>query len=359
MFLQLSGHPMRMLPVVLFFMSFASLTLHATAKPPIVIAHRGASGYLPEHTLAAVTAAHLMRADFIEQDVVLSKDNVAVVLHDIHLESTTDVSDKYPHRKRTDGHFYAIDFTLAELKSLDVTERREASGDAVFSARFPVAMTGLKIPTLEEEIVFIRGLNETREHTAGWYIELKKPAFHTNEGYDIAKVTLDILNRHGLNRPGAPVFLQCFDLNTLRYLRKELGTPLPLIMLLGDNAWAEAATMDYDWLRTDSGLAAIEEVANGVGPWIAQLIDPAKAYANLVARAHAQGLLVHPYTVRQDALPKPFSTLNALHEYLFVDLGVDGVFSDFPDKTHHFITTNASRLNQPLNPNLQEHPNRD
>ncbi len=178
---------MRMLPVVLFFMSFASLTLHATAKPPIVIAHRGASGYLPEHTLAAVTAAHLMRADFIEQDVVLSKDNVAVVLHDIHLESTTDVSDKYPHRKRTDGHFYAIDFTLAELKSLDVTERREASGDAVFSARFPVAMTGLKIPTLEEEIVFIRGLNETREHTAGWYIELKNPHSIPTKGMTLQK----------------------------------------------------------------------------------------------------------------------------------------------------------------------------
>ena len=339
-----------MLPVALFFMGFASLTLHATAEPPIVIAHRGASGYLPEHTLAAVTAAHLMGADFIEQDIVLSKDNVAVVLHDIHLESTTDVGDKYPHRKRADGHFYAIDFTLAELKSLDVTERRAASGNAVFSERFPVATTGLKIPTLEEEIVFIRGLNETLEHTAGWYIELKKPAFHTNEGYDIAKVTLDILNRHDLNRSGAPVFLQCFDLNTLRYLREELGTSLPLIMLLGDNAWAEASTMDYDWLRTEAGLAAIKEVANGIGPWITHLVDSAQPYANLVARAQVKGLLVHPYTLRQDALPEAFSTLNALHEYLFVELGVDGAFSDFPDKTHHFIKTNANRLNQPLHP---------
>ena len=348
-----------MFAVVLFFMSLASLTLHATVEPPIVIAHRGASGYLPEHTLAAVTAAHMMGADFIEQDVVLSRDSIPVVLHDIHLGSTTDVDTKYPHRRRADGYFYAIDFTLAELKSLDVTERRNASGEAVFSERFPTAATGLKIPTLEEEIAFIRGLNQTLEHAAGWYIELKKPAFHTDEGYDIAEVTLDVLTRHGLNRPGAPVFLQCFDLSTLRYLRKELGTPLPLIMLLGDNGWAEAPTMDYDWLRSDSGLAAIKEVADGVGPWIDHLINPETPYADLAARAQSSGLLVHPYTVRQDALPKEFGTLDALHEFLLVQLKVDGVFSDFPDQTREFITTNADRLKKTQKPNTQEHPSRD
>ena len=333
-----------MVTAALLLMSLAPLTLHATTELPIVIAHRGASGYLPEHTLPAVTAAHLMGADFIEQDVVLSKDGVPVVLHDIYLESTTDVDNKYHQRRRPDHHFYAIDFTLAELKSLEVTERRTKQGDAVFNTRFPIAETGLKIPTLEEEIQFIRGLNQSLGRSVGWYIELKKPAFHTNEGYDIAKATMDVLTRYDLNRADAPVFLQCFDLNTLRYLREKLNAPLPLIMLLADNAWAEAPSMDYDWLQTNDGLAAISKIANGIGPWINQLVGRQSQRPNLVTRAKDHGLLVHPYTLRQDALPGDTPSFDELHKTLLLELKVDGVFSDFPDHTHDFITAHAVTL---------------
>lgn len=343
------GHPRRNGALVLFLMSLASLTFHATAESPIVIAHRGASGYLPEHTLPAVTAAHLMGADFIEQDVVLSKDNQAVVLHDIHLEATTDVASKYPARRRADGHFYALDFTVTELKSLEVSERRNGQGDAVFNTRFPVVNAGLHIPTLEEEIQFIQGLNTSLQRTAGWYIELKKPAFHAGEGYDIAKVVLETLARHNLDSAVSSVFLQCFDLNTLRYLRTDLATSLPLIMLIGDNAWGEAPHMDYDWLRTNEGLFAISQIADGIGPWVNQLIDTRSGYADLVARAKAHDLLVHPYTLRKDALPHGVKTLEELHELLFVQLGVDGVFTDFPDLTQQFISANADRLDQSTN----------
>jgi len=285
-----------------------------------------------------------MGADFIEQDVVLSKDGVAVILHDIHLESTTDVAVKHPERKRPDGRFYAIDFTLAELKSLAVTERRNTNDEPVYKARFPVVNSGLTLPTLDEEIRFISGLNQSLNRQVGWYIELKKPAFHTAEGYDIAKAVLDVLSRNDLNRADALVFLQCFDLNTLRYLREDLDTPLPLIMLIADNNWAEAPSMDYDWLRSDGGLDAIKTVANGIGPWIEQLSGQAGDYGNLVGRAKQRGLLVHPYTVRRDALPQVTSTLDELHEQLLIELAVDGVFSDFPDLTHKFITLNADTI---------------
>src|SRR5947207_6618226 len=131
-------------------------------SPKIIIAHRGASGYLPEHTLAAVAVAHTMGADYLEQDVVLSKDSVPVVLHDIHLDTVTDVARRFPGRKRRDGRFYAIDFTLAELKQLRVTERfNHQTGEPVFKERFPQCQASFEIPTLEEELQLIQGLNQT------------------------------------------------------------------------------------------------------------------------------------------------------------------------------------------------------
>ena len=160
---------------------------------PILIAHRGASGYLPEHTLPAVVAAHVMGADYIEQDIVLSRDGIPLVLHDIYLETTTDVAVKFPGRNRSDGRFYAIDFDLDEIKSLSVHERVDGSGTAVFGSRFPVVDMALRIPTLAEEITLINGLNHSRSRSAGYYIELKAPALHRAAGLDIATITLELL----------------------------------------------------------------------------------------------------------------------------------------------------------------------
>lgn len=125
----------------------------------IVIAHRAASGYLPEHTLEAVALAYGMGADFIEQDLVLTKDGVPLVLHDIHLDTTTDVRKKFPDRARIDGRWYAIDFTLEEIKSLKVHERIDPKKDmAVFPSRFPVGHAKFEIPTFVEEIELIQGI---------------------------------------------------------------------------------------------------------------------------------------------------------------------------------------------------------
>lgn len=311
----------------------ASTSVAATSTP-IVIAHRGASGYLPEHTLIAMAFAHGLGADYIEQDIVLSRDGVAMVLHDIHLESTTNVSRVFPDRARADGRYYAIDFTAAELKRLEVFERLDDSGNTVFTNRFPSATLGLRIPTLAEAIVLIEGLNKSRQKNAGLYIELKAPSFHRQSGWDIAKVIIEVLEAYGLNTPEAPVFLQCFDAATLRYLNDDLRTPLPLIQLIGDNSWGDDGNNNYDLMRTDAGLQAITEYAEGIGPWIPQLFDD--KYPRLSERARGQSLLVHPFTLRADQF-EPFDSFTSLQHRIFIEERADGAFTDFPDVTRQFI----------------------
>jgi len=142
----------------------------------IVIAHRGASGYLPEHTLSAAALAYGMGADFIEQDIVLSKDDCPIVLHDIHLDQVTNVAEIFPQRNRDDGHWYVRDFELLELKQLEVHERANSDGSGpVFPQRFPYQRGHFQIPTLQEEIDLIQGLNHSTGRKVGIYTEIKKP----------------------------------------------------------------------------------------------------------------------------------------------------------------------------------------
>ncbi len=333
------------LPTQLILLALIGCTFSMSLKAqPLVIAHRGASGYLPEHTLAAKALAHAMGADYIEQDVVLTADGVPIVLHDIYLESTTDVEQVFPDRARADGRYYAIDFSLAEIKQLSAHERtnREAGNQrrAVYPDRYPLQVPFLPVPTLEEEILLIAGLDASRERRTGLYIELKAPNFHLREGQDMAAAILSVLERTGYAALSEQVFLQCFDDATLRSLKSK--TDLPLIQLIAENDWGEDSNVDYDALRSDSGLDDIATYADGIGPWIMQLYlgrdDNGKARTtDLVERAHARGLVVHPYTIRQDQLPSGIDTIDALHNILFVQLKVDGAFTDFPDLTRQFI----------------------
>ncbi|NBV47014.1 MAG: glycerophosphodiester phosphodiesterase, partial [Planctomycetia bacterium] len=134
----------------------------AEGTMPIVIAHRGASGYLPEHTLPAKALAHAQGADAIEQDVVASRDGVPVVLHDVHLDTVSDVAERFPGRARPDGRYYCVDFTLAELRTLSLSERfHHGDGRPVYAGRFPKGAGHFTIATLEEELAFIAGLSRT------------------------------------------------------------------------------------------------------------------------------------------------------------------------------------------------------
>lgn len=316
-----------------------SPALHADEPPTrraIVIAHRGASGYLPEHTLAAKALAHGMGADYLEQDVVLTKDDVPVVLHDIHLDTVTNVASVFADRAREDGRYYAIDFTLAEIKRLEVHERVDLkSAKPVFPGRFPLQNAGFRIPTLQEEIEFIQGLNKSTGRTAGIYPEIKQPAWHREQGHDISKIVLRVLLDNGYGTKQDKVFLQCFDPIETRRIREELGCELRVVQLIGRDAWKVSAT-ELIQLTTLTGLQAIAEYADGIGPRTGLIVAEKEGLkeielTNLVEDAHACGLVVHPYTFRKDALPPYADNYETLLHTFVQQAGIDGFFTDFPD----------------------------
>jgi len=321
------------------------LGLPLSQAAPIVIAHRGASGYLPEHTLETKALAHAMGADYIEQDVVLTRDGVPIVLHDIYLDATTDVAVRFPERAREDGRYYALDFDLREIRQLRVHERSQSDASgierAVYPGRFPLHTGTFRLPALREEIELIAGLDRSRSRTTGLYVELKAPNWHAAQGYDLAQAVLSVLEETGYAKTPERVFLQCFDDATLRRLHTEFKTGLPLIQLIAENEWGEDSRADYDAMRTPEGLAHIARYASGIGPWVPQVLAPDASGelkpTGLIELAHREGLLVHPYTLRKDELPEGADSLEDLHQVLFLEARADGAFSDFPDLTRGFL----------------------
>lgn len=312
----------------------ALLALHggaAAAEGPVVIAHRGASGYLPEHTLEAQAMAHAQGADFIEQDVVLTKDGVPVVLHDLYLDAVSDVATKFPGRSREDGRHYAIDFTLDELRRLRIHERIDLrTGRQQFPRRFPADAGGFRVATLAEDLEFLAGLEQSTGRRVGCYTELKKPAWHRDEGQDVTAATLAVLRDHGFDGSGTPCRIQSFDRDEVRRLRHDLGWQGGLTLLVGELP-KEAGATPRDPLLEPEALAAIAADADGLGPHIARVVAADGKPTGLVAAAHAAGLVVHAYTLRCDDLPPFASSAEEALRILCGDAGLDGVFTDFPD----------------------------
>ncbi len=283
----------------------------------LVIAHRGASGYLPEHTLAGYAVAHAQEADFLEPDLVLSRDGVPVARHDLTLDESTDARRRFPLRTRRDGRRYAIDFSHAELRQLRAR--------APQPGRFGLDLAGLGVPSLTEIIGLTRELNRLTGRRVGLYPELKAPAFHAAQGQDLERTVLACLAGEGLLAADAdvPVMLQCFDPAALRRLRLDLGCPLPLVQLIDDSP-AMAHTV------SPSGLDRIAAYADAIGICRRLLEGPGRRPREahtLVAEAHARDLAVHVWTFRADEDVDPVGSIQrfaSLH-------GVDGVFSDHPD----------------------------
>ncbi len=301
---------------------------------PLVIAHRGASAYLPEHTLDAKALAHRMGADYIEQDVVASRDDELVVLHDIYLDRVTNVAECFPARARDDGRYYVRDFDLEELRSLSVWERMNADGSVVYPGRFPAKSGDFTISTFAEELEFIKQLNTNSGRQVGIYPEIKRPAWHREEGIDIAPGFLKVIMDDGFENFDDPVYIQCFDFAELKRLKVEFDCPFKLVQLIGENSWGEAET-DFDFIRTAAGIAELAETVDAIGPWIPylyELADNTPRPGDLMQRAHAAGLAVHPYTFRADELPPGFSSFEDLVRFFVVDVGIDGLFTDFPDR---------------------------
>ena len=293
-------------------------TEDAVSSPDkIVIAHRGASGYLPEHTLPAYALAHGMGADYIEPDLVLTKDRYLICLHDIHLQATTNVEQVFPDRARDDGRWYAADFSLAEIRRLEAEER--------LRDRFPRGSSRFAVPSFTEMIELVQGLNERTGRKVGIYPELKAPAFHRAEGLPMEEALLEVVERYGYRGSEAPIFVQSFEEESLRRLR-ELGSELPQVFLM-------AEVEQYRQFLSAEGIRGVAEFADGIGPAKTML----ERQPELIGWARDAGLTVHPYTFRADQVPDRHGSHEAeLERYLF-ELGVDGVFTDYPDRARAIL----------------------
>jgi glycerophosphoryl diester phosphodiesterase len=294
----------------------------------IVIAHRGASGYLPEHTMEAKAMAYAMYPHFIEQDLVLSKDNVPIVIHDIYLDDVTDVALKFADRKRKDNRFYVIDFTFDELQTLKVTERfNHETGGQFYPNRYPKGKGNFKLHSFEEEIELIKGLNKATGKNIGIYPEIKDPAFHQKEGKKITEIVLEILTDYGYKTKKDNCILQCFDATELERIRVALKSDLFLVQL-----------MEFE--EETKQLAHFATYADGIGPWYKQILDKKVGekwqFTTLVSDAHKLGLKVHPYTFRADSLDE-FTTFDQMMETLLIEANIDGAFTDFPDLVVNFL----------------------
>lgn len=333
----------------------------------IVIAHRGASGYLPEHTLEAKALAYGMGADYLEQDVVLTKDNEVIVLHDPFLDRVSDVMEQYPDRFRIiEGvkRWLALDFTLAEIRTLNATEGFKLTNDgtkvANYPERFPLFKSRFEIPTLAEEIEFIQGLNKSMGKNVGIYVEVKAPWLHQMYDRDISKITLELIKSYGYTKPDNKVYIQCFDpVETERIAKElypELNIKLPLIQLIAETSWNETQRLvdgklqnySYDWMAETGAMKQVSEYADGIGPWYPMLITQAESSqvqpSLMLTEAKAAGLVIHPYTFRKDDGEVP-SFANDFTDYLDIyyrQLDVDGVFTDFPDLAVNYLRSLTS-----------------
>jgi glycerophosphoryl diester phosphodiesterase len=310
------------LTLVLMVLMFASAL--AAPERPLIIAHRGASGYRPEHTLEAYRLAVEMGADFIEPDLVATKDGVLVARHENEIGHTTDVAARFPDRKRTAWvdrrwlvGWFTEDFTLAELKTLRARER-VASRSHEYDGQF-------QIPTFDEIIALAQQLGRERGRDVGIYPETKHPAYFRHIGLPLEEPLVASLTKAGWNTATAPVFIQSFDPDSLKRLAPR--TPVRLVLLVNKSSDV-----------TDAKLREIKAYAAAIGPEKG-LVQPIHAHGalgtptDLVARAHAAGLLVHVYTLRaaREFLPAGYGGDPLAECRRFRDLGVDGFFIDQPD----------------------------
>lgn len=310
----------------------------APLSPPIVIAHRGASGLRPEHTLASYEVAIEQCADFIEPDLVPTRDGVLVARHENEISETTDVADHaaFASRRTTkqiDGRsvtgWFTEDFTLAELKTLRAKERLPLlrPDNRAYDGRF-------EIPTLDEIIALAKRESAARGRTIGVYPETKHPTYFAAIGLGTDAPLVAALHAAGWRTASAPVFIQSFEVENLRHLHGMTG--IRLIQLLDDKgAPADGARTSYADMVSADGLKAIARYAWGIGPNKTML-----AGGRLVAAAHDAGLRVHPWTYRAENYFLPMRHRKGInprgHGRLIDEIrdalhqGVDGFFTDFP-----------------------------
>jgi glycerophosphoryl diester phosphodiesterase len=302
------------------------------APLPIVIAHRGASGHRPEHTLAAYELAVRMGADYVEPDLVRTKDGVLVARHENEIGGTTDVAAKFPDRRRTqivDGEtvsgWFVEDFTLAELKTLRTRERLASRSHAHDGED--------AIPTFDEVLALAARLGRERGRPVGVYPETKHPTHFRGIGLPLEEPLVETLRRAGLDRADAPVFIQSFERTNLQALRGMTRVRLVQLVSPIGRPWGDSVS--YASMLTPAGLRAVRAYADAIGAEKRLVLasDAGATPSSLVRDAHAAGLLVHVWTLRSDA---PFLAARwggdaAAEHRAYAAAGVDGIFTDFPD----------------------------
>ena len=351
-------------------------------KSPLVIGHRGASGYLPEHTLRSYRLAIKLGADYVEPDLVATKDGHLIARHEPNITATTDVADhpefadRFKDEVLVDGNpesgWFASDFTLKEIKTLRAVQTFDERSHK-FDGKF-------KIPTFEEVIALVRHQSRARHRRIGIYPETKHPTYHQDLGLPLEGRLVAALDRAGWDSPSDPVFIQSFEQSNLQQLNQM--TDVRLVQLVDAFDVLPDGTLDYqppfdrpyDWtasgepdlvartfafFATDEGLAEISTYADGIGPWKRYIVSTEAVDLNgdgtvgdengdgaineadrrllppsdLIDRAHDHGLVIHTWTFRneQSRLASDYGG-DPINEYLqFYELGIDGVFSDFPD----------------------------
>ncbi|AMN48377.1 glycerophosphoryl diester phosphodiesterase [Steroidobacter denitrificans] len=316
-------------------------------RPPLVIAHRGASGYRPEHTLASYALAIEMGADYIEPDLVSTRDGHLIARHEPLLDETTDVAahPEFAARRTTrmlDGisitGYFACDFTLPEIKQLRAVQPNAARSKAYDRL--------YEIPTFEEILDLLEEPSGRAGRTIGVYPETKHPSFHLQLGLALEDRLLQALQARGLDRADAPVFIQSFESANLQYLR--FRSRVPLVQLLGPEGLEMAsggagARVTIPQFADPRGglpprhLRDIARYANAIGPWKRMILRDTEQSSllptTLVEQAHEAGLYVHAYTFRDEpATLAAVYEADPVREYIqFFALGLDGVFADFPD----------------------------
>ncbi|MEG8220299.1 glycerophosphodiester phosphodiesterase [Sphingomonas sp. HH69] len=326
------------------------IPLSAARADPLIIAHRGASGERPEHTLASYERAIDQGADYIEPDLVLTKDGVLVARHENEIGGTTDVADhpEFADRKTSktvDGiemsGWFTEDFTLAELRTLRARERLPdlRTANKRFDGLYP-------IPTFEEIVQLVRAKEAESSRRIGLYPETKHPSYFAGLGLSHQAPLLDLLSRYGYQTEADPVFIQSFEVGNLKAIRAT--SRLRLIQLVdAEGGPADLPGTSYADMLTVQGLTDVAAYADGIGPSAALVIAPEGATA-LVGRAHDAGLQVHVWTMRMENsfLPPQYQRLDdpqGLGDFTgyvraIAATGVDGLFSDFPGQARAAIT---------------------
>ncbi len=287
--------------------SHSSRRMQAEVRPKVLIAHRGASAYAPEHTLAAYELAVEQGADFVEPDLQISRDGVLICLHDLTLERTTNVEEVFPDRCRKEAgdrgatsRWYASDFTLAEIKTLDA--------GSWFDERHQDA----RIPTFSEAVELVRG-------RVGLYPETKAPEVYGDLGFDMERLLLRELERHSLapaSDPSTPIVIQSFSARSLEVLGRDLGSELPRVLLISEP----------DGILTPTGLAGVATLAAGIAPAKHLLLENRA----VVEWAHEAGLVVVAWTFRSEE-PGAFGNVEREMEHFLYELQIDGLFTNNPD----------------------------